>query len=235
MDPRLEFLETHKPEGLGIHMEENIVKEKSLSFDYLKYRVMRPLLKLNYNRFRDKIPNSPWLSPVAIDFFDKFLDSDMIGLEYGSGYSTQFYAERVNKIVAVEHHKEWYQKIKSQLSEIGLKNVEYRHIPKGQKRKLKTSELFPQLPASFELSSHYLKYFEYIKQYPNNYFDFIIIDGRARVESGLNAMPKLKSSGLLVLDNSERERYAPLVEILSKWPHAHTTSGLTDTSFFIKP
>ncbi len=235
MDERLEFLRTHKPAGLPIQVEDNIVTEKSWSVDYLKYRLMRPILKLNYNRFRGKKKNSPWLSPVAIDFFDKFLTAEMIGLEYGSGFSTQFYAERINKIVALEHHEEWYKKIKKGLKETGLNNVEYRHIPKGIKRKLKTKDYFPQLHKDFEIHSAFLKYFEYVKQYPNEYFDFVIIDGRARVETGLNSMPKLKSGGVMILDNSERERYKPLMDILCKWPHAHTTTGLTDTSFFIKP
>jgi len=74
-----------------------------------------------------------------------------------------------------------------------------------------------------------------VNTYPDNYFDFIIVDGRARVECSFNAIKKLKRGGLFVLDNSERKRYMPIFNLLENWEMANTSNGLTDTTFWLKP
>ncbi len=51
------------------------------------------------------------------------------------------------------------------------------------------------------------KYVEIINNYPNNYFDLIIIDGRARNACMNHALSKVKNNGFILLDNSEREEY----------------------------
>lgn len=38
-------------------------------------------------------------------------------------------------------------------------------------------------------------------------YDLIIVDGRDRVNCCINSLPALKPNGVLVLDDSERERY----------------------------
>jgi hypothetical protein len=81
----------------------------------------------------------------------------------------------------------------------------------------------------------YYNYYSKVNEYPDEYFDFVLIDGRARVNCGKNAIDKLKSGGIFILDNSERQRYRPLHELLIKWPSIYTTTGLTDTTIWIKP
>ncbi|HEY4655003.1 MAG TPA: class I SAM-dependent methyltransferase, partial [Cyclobacteriaceae bacterium] len=81
----------------------------------------------------------------------------------------------------------------------------------------------------------YHNYFSFITVFPNGHFDFIFIDGRARIECTLNAIPKLKKGGMLVLDNSDRDRYAPLFKVLEHWPRVTTTTGLFDTTIWFKP
>jgi hypothetical protein len=47
--------------------------------------------------------------------------------------------------------------------------------------------------------------------------DLVIVDGRARVACGLAAMAKVKPGGMLLLDDSDRPRYARLREALTGW------------------
>jgi hypothetical protein len=50
-------------------------------------------------------------------------------------------------------------------------------------------------------------YVRAIDAYPNDFFDFVIIDGHARLSCIKNSIPKIKRGGMLVLDNSDRNHY----------------------------
>lgn len=47
----------------------------------------------------------------------------------------------------------------------------------------------------------------YIKKFPDNYFDIVLVDGRSRPSCLFHSLNKVKKGGLLVLDNAEREYY----------------------------
>ena len=53
----------------------------------------------------------PWFTYSAIDFIKERLDKNIDILEFGSGNSTLFFAERVHKIVSIEHNEIYYNKI----------------------------------------------------------------------------------------------------------------------------
>lgn len=52
------------------------------------------------------------------------------------------------------------------------------------------------------------RYATSIERYDDNYFDVVLIDGRARPSCFKHAVPKTKIGGYIVLDNAEREEYA---------------------------
>ena len=87
----------------------------------------------------------------------------------------------------------------------------------------------------FTPKEEFSNYFNKVLDFDNDFFDFILIDGRARVECLYNSIPKLKSGGMMILDNSERERYKPVFSILNDWDMVFTTNGLTDTTIWFKP
>lgn len=76
-------------------------------------------------------------------------------------------------------------------------------------------------------------------------YDMILVDGRDRVLCIEAAIPYLKGGGLLVLDNSERPRYAPGVKLMDTWNCIHFEQRRPDrwgytypgwrTSIFTKP
>ncbi len=53
----------------------------------------------------------------------------------------------------------------------------------------------------------YEKYARAIDAFPKDHFDIILVDGRARPSCFQQAIPHLKSNGLLVIDNTERHYY----------------------------
>lgn len=57
----------------------------------------------------------PWLSYTFINFIEPRLRKDFTLFEYGSGNSTLWFAERMGKVVSVEHNKEWVEFLKPKL------------------------------------------------------------------------------------------------------------------------
>ena len=216
-------------------VKKNIVCTSQTPLDYLKYRFLRPLLKLynqllvlQYGKYK------PWLSPASIRILTEFLNKSMTALEYGSGRSTIYFAKRVKKLICIEHHPEWFELVSRELIKNEINNVEYikisSQLPESKK------EIEKRYKKEFHNENDvYADYFERINDFPDLFFDFILIDGRARVECSSRAIPKLKNGGIFILDNSERRRYKPVHAMLSKWKKVETTSGLTNTTIWFKP
>ena len=49
----------------------------------------------------------PWYTYPAIEYLGQFYLRNMTVFEFGSGFSSLFWAKRAKKIVSVEHDKEW--------------------------------------------------------------------------------------------------------------------------------
>ncbi len=209
---------------------------KAFNYKYIRYRVLRPILKGYYKLFNLFYPNRPWTTPASILFFDKVLTKEMVGLEYGSGRSTMYFASKLKKLVSIEHYEGWYQKVEEQLAKKKIFNVEY-HLILKQDTPDKIEDIDVELNKlnGDEPRNDFYNYYSKVNEYEDDYFDFVLIDGRARVKCGLNTINKLKSGGIFVLDNSERPRYLPLHKALARWPKVETTSGLTNTTIWIKP
>ena len=209
--------------------------EKPDSFSF-RYIILEPFLKLHYKIFNYLYPKRPWTSPGSILFFDKVLNKNMIGLEYGSGFSTIYFARKLKKLISIEHNSEWYKKVKRNLEENKINNVDYFLFPKEDHPESQDDlDIYLNEHDEYESKESFRKYYDKVKEYPNNYFDFILIDGRARIYCGLNSILKLKKRGIFILDNSERKRYEPLLTALESWPKVNTTNGRTNTTIWIKP
>lgn len=124
----------------------------------------------------------PWVTYSFIDFIKTRLNKNLSVFEYGSGNSTLFYAKHVQKVVSVEHDEAWYHKI--------------------VKEKAANAEMiFTALATGGEYSKKAVLLGEK--------FDVIIVDGRDRVNCCKNSVEALSPSGVLVLDDSERDFYQP--------------------------
>lgn len=219
----------------ALYVKQNYKCSKGFYPAYIRYRILRPVLKM-YNRIlKLNTDKAPWMSPAAIRIFKTIISKNMRGFEYGSGSSTIFFASLCNELVSIEHHEGWYGKVKQQLARKGLTNISY-HIVKANTNG--TEILNPGLEKQFSsinIMPEFASYFSFIDRYENAYFDFVIVDGRARPECVWYAIPKLKPGGFMVLDNAERKRYRPIHQLLKDWNKVFTSTGLTDTVFWFKP
>lgn len=142
--------------------------------------------------------------------------------EYGSGGSTIFWAKHCKMVVSVEHDLDWYQKMKNEISRLDLANIEYvlaQAAPGDLPGIMDIGN--PDAYASSDPQFHKKNFESYAKtidKYPDQSFDIIIVDGRARPSCIKHALPKLRSNGFLIVDNSEREYYLkPFTFPASHW------------------
>jgi len=199
---------------------------------YWLYRLLRPILKVRYAIFRRMNKPAPWLSPTSILFFKKYLKSEMVGAEFGSGSSTLFFAPRISKLYSVEHNKEWYDLICNKLKESGLNNVDYRFVLQNDKDDFKNASFHLEDSGDYEVRRDYVNYFRALNDIEDASLDFAIVDGRARTECCMEILPKIKKGGILILDNSERDRYYPVFDKMKNESIYKTTNGLTNTTFW---
>ena len=193
-----------------------------------------------YKSYKLLNPNNPHFTPQSITFLENYLNKETIAFEWGTGQSTSWLANRVFKIIAVEHDFFWYEKVVADLKKKDLNNFEIHHVPPMNPDELKSFSW----PSNWEYSDilhHYPKkkqffrYIEKINMYDDEYFDCIIIDGRERVGCLVYAIPKLKPGGIIVLDDSFRPKYEEFYNILSKWFMKKFDFGYLQTTIFQKP
>ncbi len=77
-------------------------------------------------------------------------------------------------------------------------------------------------------------YFQKIQKYPDYSFDFVLIDGRARVACMINTIDKIKREGRLILDNSDREKYHGVFCIFDGWKRVDFSNVLQQTTVWTR-
>jgi len=150
----------------------------------------------------------PWLAFDAIDFLSGL---DLQGkkiFEYGSGGSTLYWLSKGAHCVSIEHDPEWHLRIKPSL--YNGKRIDYRLIKPVY---VNTYPFDPANPDYFSSGSPEFKnfsfrdYVEQIDKFPEGYFDLVLIDGRSRPACIKHSINKIKTGGILILDNADRDYY----------------------------
>ena len=157
----------------------------------------------------------PYMPFSVIRRLQLFLTPDSRIFEYGSGGSTLWLCARAQHVVSVEHDTEWHALVEGQLKRSGLANCTLcLHEPAQAGGSLQAQEEFGSMlvPGSFE------SYVKAIDAVEDESLDLVIVDGRARAACALRARPKIRHGGVLILDDSDRERYANAVAELDAWP-----------------
>lgn len=118
----------------------------------------------------------PWYSYPAIEFLEDKLHKNLSVFEYGAGQSTLWYSQRVGQVISVESDQAYFQTI------------------------------YHNLPSNVQIFLHNdpIEYAEKILQFPDQSFDVIVIDGINRVQCTQLAHDKLKNTGFIIFDNSDR-------------------------------
>ncbi len=132
-------------------------------------------------------PIYTWMDAKEMKLITEVLTDDTIMLEWGSGGSTLHFSSMVEKYYSIEHNKEWYEKINSQLGDYPLNDVEYRFVK--QNKEIGTGQ------------STYEQFKDYIDEVDsfNTKFDVVLIDGRARRICAKKVIPYLKPSSVIFI------------------------------------
>lgn len=147
----------------------------------------------------------PWITFKAQRWLAGHVNSRVRAFEWGSGGSTLYLARRVCEVVSVEHDAGWYAGVQAVLAAGKYTNTTYRLIepkplPAGSSSEFVSGHR-PAMGLDFE------PYVTVIREYPDAYFDLILIDGRARTACLRAAWQKVRVGGHILFDNSDYPRY----------------------------
>ena len=118
----------------------------------------------------------PWYTYPAIEYLSQFDYSKKKIFEFGCGYSSAFWAKRAEKVISIEDKTDYFERWRK---EFDFENLDIRWRDEGE--------------------GYYNAIFEDEEKY-----DVIIIDGKRRADCAKNAVKKLNSGGLIILDDSDR-------------------------------
>lgn len=149
--------------------------------------------------------DTPWWTYGAVAEVERHLAAYAGGarvFEYGSGASTVWLARRSREVHSVEHHAGFARVMRRVLADAGVAGtVDLREVP------AEASDA-PATRSGRRGEDHvdYTRYVRSIEEVGGQ-FDLVVVDGRARVQSLVAALPFLAPGGLVVLDDAQRPRY----------------------------
>lgn len=164
------------------------ILRKIIPESYLKQFLNFKILASNYGQYNsikrwDCIDGEgnkiPWYTYPAIEYLNNITFRDKYILEYGSGNSSAYWADRSLEVISVEHDEEWYQKVKG-----SIEGNQRLFLKKDDETYERMDEL------GFDVK-----------------FDVIIIDGIRRIECskivGQYLNKEAEDGYMVILDNSD--------------------------------
>ncbi len=145
--------------------------------------------------------HKPWMRYREMDAIEEILRRQRPGrcLEWGAGASTCYFGSRLPpgaRWIAIEHDREWADAVEARCPD---PRIEVHHVAPNR----------PLVPdADEDAAAAALR--DYVA-YPTPFapFDFILVDGRARVGCLRRARDLLAPQGVIVLHDADRPQYRP--------------------------
>lgn len=112
------------------------------------------------------------------------------------------------RCTSVEHDPAWHAAVSRRLPDGS--QVDYRLV---QPEVLTGEDTDPSDPLAYGTADAALRrrtfrrYVSQIDEFPDGHFDVVLIDGRSRPSCVMHGASKVKTGGLLIVDNSEIEYY----------------------------
>ena len=189
--------------------------------EYPKIRVLIKYFHKWMRKHEDPLSESiPWLTFRALLFLENILTKRMKVYEYGFGGSTLFFSKHCKEVVSVEHDKVWHEKVIEEVQGKGYKNCMVSLVePISDPTRFDMDASDPNSYVSSDEGYKGRSFKEYamsIEKYPNEYFDLVLVDGRARPSCFKHAIKKVKKGGFLILDDAERIHYLGVQGSLDK-------------------
>lgn len=208
-------------------------RRRSFGHWSFRYAVDRVRWALYERRNMDR----PWLTPQANELLSMLLRPGDVGLEWGSGRSTCWFARAIRHLTSVENDPQWHAKVAEQIANKGIRNVDYRLLP------IENRQHDPQSA-----------YVRVVDSFADDSLDFALVDGQSRAACALAVIAKLSPGGLLVVDNANwyldrpsrspqsrhgkgpvDSNWAEFEDRVKDWRAIWTSSGVTDTAMWFKP
>ena len=165
----------------------------------------------------------PWIPYEAANWLEHYLNRNSKVFEWGSGGSTIFLSERAGQVFSVEHDKKWHSLVSKALAQREITNCSYElQEPKpiaGTFSALDESQSSRFIYDGYYLGMTVHEYVGAIDVHPDCTFDLVFVDGLVRTECIQHAIPKIKPSGYLMLDNSNNAEVAKIVREMQSYPH----------------
>lgn len=167
-----------------------------------KFKEYRSIL---LNKYFGVITVKPMMKYREIDIVEEILRNlrPKNCLEWGSGYGTMYFPGLLGNDAtwtAVEHHSEWAAKVR----EMNRRpNVSVFHVAPNA-----AAWTDPDNDGAYADLKDYIEFPERLGT-----FDFILVDGRARVECMKKALGLLSEKGILVLHDANRTWYHEAFEL----------------------
>jgi predicted O-methyltransferase YrrM len=170
----------------------------------------------------------PWMSYGAINYLDEKVQRGWRVFEWGGGGSTIFFLERGCKVTTVESSVHWIGELELAANNIGgLTSLEIRYIEAETMSKEAVDE--------YVASVH-----------DGQPWDLVIVDGLeenyiTRVDCIKELAGSVRPGGLVVLDDSWRDQYLQVPEILKRWRRlifrglGPARLGVTQTDIYVAP
>ena len=152
----------------------------------------------------------PWITFEAREWLQSYLTKEKKVFEWGTGGSTLFLARRSKALVSLEHDSGWHKKIGDVLKNKGISNCQYL-----LKEPCPGNEYLSSSPRYRGMS--FKEYCAAIDSYPDEFFDLVLIDGRARNFCIPRAIKKIRPQGFLLLDDSDGPGYAEGAKFIKNW------------------
>jgi hypothetical protein len=121
----------------------------------------------------------PWLTYSLNQILDQRLTKDVRIYEFGSGYSTLFFAKRVAHVYTIEYDRKWYDML---------------------------GDLLPSNTTMAFSEQDSPEYVDSILGISGK-MDLIVIDGRRRNKCAANALKMIAENGVIIFDDTHREKY----------------------------
>jgi len=192
-----------------------------------------------YFFYRRRYPDDPWLARPANSILASFLRKNDVGLEFGSGRSTVWFAERILRLISIEHDPIWHEKVKNELAARNLYNVDCLLVEKDV-------EDAKGQDSAYVRTTH---------KFSKNSFDFILVDGAYRDSCALASLELLRPGGILIIDDARwflpsnstspnartsaqgpaSPQWAQFMDAVVSWRSIRTTDGIHDTTLCLKP
>ncbi len=131
----------------------------------------------------------PWMNYSTIYFLEERLHKGLNLFEFGSGYSTLFYANLVGSVTSVESDEHWFATVKDRVQS----NVKLIFKAKDE-------------------DGAYCRSVTQTEQL----YDVIIVDGQDRVNCVKQGLEALTDRGVIFLDDSERTDYQEAFEVTAQ-------------------